>query len=75
VGYPKKTLSAETAARVIVNGFGKRSRRICVPEYLPIIHALRPLLTTRLLERELLALAPDMEAAFLQAQADRGTEA
>jgi NAD(P)-dependent dehydrogenase (short-subunit alcohol dehydrogenase family) len=70
-----KTYSAEKAARVIVNGFEKRSRRICVPEYLRVVHALRPLLTTKLFERDQLAVAPEMEKAFVQTQAERGTEA
>jgi NAD(P)-dependent dehydrogenase (short-subunit alcohol dehydrogenase family) len=70
-----KTYSAEQAARVIVNGFEKRSRRICVPGYLRVVHALRPLLTTRLFERDQLAVAAEMEKAFVETQAELGTEA
>ncbi len=35
-------------------------------------HALRPLLTTRLFERDTFAIAPEMEARFRQDLADRG---
>jgi short-subunit dehydrogenase len=71
----RKTYSADKAATVIVNGFEKRSRRICVPEYLRVVHALRPLLTTRLFERDQLAVAAEMEKAFVESQVELGTEA
>ncbi len=71
----KKTFSAEKAAQVIADGFEKRSRRICVPEYLRVVHLLRPLLTTRLFERDQLSIAPKMEDAFVEARAERGAAA
>jgi NAD(P)-dependent dehydrogenase (short-subunit alcohol dehydrogenase family) len=70
-----KTYSAEKAAKAIVNGFERRSRRICVPQYVRVFHALRPLLTTRLIERDQLAVAPEMEKAFVESQAEGSTEA
>jgi NAD(P)-dependent dehydrogenase (short-subunit alcohol dehydrogenase family) len=69
-----KTYSADKTARVIVNGFEKRSRRICVPEYLRVVHAVRPLLTTRLFERDQLAVAAQMEKAFVESQIELGNE-
>jgi NAD(P)-dependent dehydrogenase (short-subunit alcohol dehydrogenase family) len=71
-GPLKKTFSAEKAAQVIVNGFEKRSRRICVPEYMRLVQALRPLLTTSLFERDQLPVVPEMEKAFIEAQDERG---
>jgi NAD(P)-dependent dehydrogenase (short-subunit alcohol dehydrogenase family) len=70
-----KTYPVEQAARVIVNGFEKRSRRICVPEYLRVVQAMRALLTTRLFERDQLAVAAEMEDVFVETQAACGTEA
>jgi hypothetical protein len=69
-----RTYSAEMAARVIVNGFEKRSRRICVPEYLRVVHALWSLLTSRPFECDQLVAAPEMEKAFAETQTERGTE-
>lgn len=71
----RKTYAADEAARIIVDGFERRSRRICVPPFLRAVHALRPLLTTRLFERDYLAIAPEMEQAFLESAAARGASA
>jgi hypothetical protein len=58
----------------IVRGFEQRRRRICTPRFVYTVHALRPLLTTRIFERDLLAVAPEMERAFQQELAERGVE-
>ena len=71
----KKTYPVERAATDIVSGFERRRRRICVPQFVVIAHALRPLLTTRLFERDQLAVAPELERAFSEDIAARGAAA
>jgi NAD(P)-dependent dehydrogenase (short-subunit alcohol dehydrogenase family) len=71
----KKTYPVERAATDIVAGFERRRRRICVPPFVVIAHALRPLLTTRLFERDQLAVAPELERAFSEDIAARGAAA
>jgi NAD(P)-dependent dehydrogenase (short-subunit alcohol dehydrogenase family) len=71
----KKTQPVERAARDIAVGFEQRRRRICTPRFVYAAHALRALLTTQLVERDLLAAAPEMERAFQQELAARGVEA
>ena len=70
----KKTYPVERAVRDIVAGFEQRRRRICVPRFVYLAHALRPLLTTRLLERDQLAIAPELERSFRRELAERGPE-
>lgn len=70
----RRTYPVERAAQDIVAGFEQRRRRICTPRFVYAAHALRPLLTTRLIERDLLAAAPEMERAFRQELAERGVE-
>jgi NAD(P)-dependent dehydrogenase (short-subunit alcohol dehydrogenase family) len=70
----KKTHPVERVAGDIVAGFEQRRRRICTPRFVYGAHALRPLLTTRILERDLLAAAPEMERAFQQDLAARGVD-
>jgi NAD(P)-dependent dehydrogenase (short-subunit alcohol dehydrogenase family) len=70
----KKTYPVERAVTDIVNGFEQRRRRICTPRFVHAAHALRPLLTTRIFERDLLVAAPEMERAFQQELAERGAE-
>lgn len=70
----KKTYPVERAVRDIVAGFEQRRRRICVPRFVYLAHALRPLLTTRLLERDQLAIAPEIERSFRRELAERGPE-
>jgi NAD(P)-dependent dehydrogenase (short-subunit alcohol dehydrogenase family) len=69
-----RTYPVERAVKDIVAGFEHRRRRICVPRFVHAVHALRPLLTTRLMERDQLAAAPEMERAFRQDLAERGVE-
>ena len=70
----KKTYPVERAVRDIVAGFEQRRRRICVPRFVYLAHALRPLLTTRLMERDQLAIAPELERSFRQELVERGPE-
>lgn len=69
-----KTYPVERAVKEIVDGFEQRRRRICVPKFVYVAHALRPLLTTRLMQRDQLAIAPEMERVFEQEMAERGLE-
>ena len=68
----KRTYSVDRAARDIVAGLEHRRRRICVPSFVVIAHALRPLLTTGLIERGELAAVPEMDQAFRDQLADQG---
>ncbi len=68
-----RTYPVELAVSEIVAGFEQRRRRICVPRHVQIAHALRPLLTTRLFERDLRAAAPDIERTFREEVGERGT--
>jgi NAD(P)-dependent dehydrogenase (short-subunit alcohol dehydrogenase family) len=70
----KRTYPVERAVHDIVVGFEQRRRRICTPRFVYAAHALRPLLTTRIVERDQLAAAPEMERAFRQELAERGVE-
>ena len=71
----KKTFPVQRAAEDIVTGFEQRRRRICIPKFMYALQALRPLLTTRMVERDGLAIAPAMERSFRQEMAERGVEA
>ena len=71
----KKTYPVERAATDIVSGFERRKRRICTPPFVQAAHALRPLLTTRLFERDQLAVAPELERRFEQDVEQRGAAA
>jgi NAD(P)-dependent dehydrogenase (short-subunit alcohol dehydrogenase family) len=70
----KKTYPVERAVRDIVEGFEQRRRRICTPKFVYAAHVARPLLATRVMERDSLAAAPEMERAFQQELAERGLE-
>ena len=70
----KKTYPVERAVMDIVAGFGRRRRRICVPRFVYVAHALRPLLTTRLMERDQLAIAPESERSFRRELVERGRQ-
>jgi NAD(P)-dependent dehydrogenase (short-subunit alcohol dehydrogenase family) len=71
----KKTYPVDRAVTDIVAGFEQRRRRICVPRFVYLAHALRPLLNTRLIARDQLAIAPELERSFRQELAERGPEA
>ena len=64
----------ERAAADIVRGFERRNRRICTPRFVRVVHLLRPALTTRAFERDILAAAPEMTRLFEQDIAQRGLE-
>jgi NAD(P)-dependent dehydrogenase (short-subunit alcohol dehydrogenase family) len=68
----KKTYPVERAARDIADGFDKRARRVCTPGFVRIAHVLRAALTTRLFERDLVAVAPEIERLFAEQAAERG---
>jgi NAD(P)-dependent dehydrogenase (short-subunit alcohol dehydrogenase family) len=71
----RKTYPVERAASDIVAGFERRKRRICVPPFVGLAHALRPLLTTRLFERDQLTIAPELERRFAEDVERRGAAA
>ena len=61
-----RQLEPEAAARIIVDGMGRRQRRIWVPGWVKMLHWLRPILHTPLGERELARAAPDIERFYLE---------
>ncbi len=67
--------TAADAAVLIADGIARRARRIWVPRWVRVLHALRALLHTPLAERELLRAAPEMEARYLEVLATEGTAA
>jgi NAD(P)-dependent dehydrogenase (short-subunit alcohol dehydrogenase family) len=69
----KKSYPVERAAKDIADGFDKRARRICTPAFVRVAHLLRPALTTRLFERDLLTAAPDIERLFAEQVAEEGS--
>jgi NAD(P)-dependent dehydrogenase (short-subunit alcohol dehydrogenase family) len=69
----KKTYPVQRAVSDIVAGFEQRRRRICTPRFVAVAHAVRPLLTTRIVEGAMLGAAPEMERAFRQELAERGS--
>jgi NAD(P)-dependent dehydrogenase (short-subunit alcohol dehydrogenase family) len=71
----RKTYPVERAVKDIVSGFERRRRRICTPPFVYIAHALRPLLTTPLFERDQLAIAPELERRFSDDVTQRGSAA
>jgi NAD(P)-dependent dehydrogenase (short-subunit alcohol dehydrogenase family) len=70
----KKTYPVERAVKDIVEGFEQRRRRICSPKFVYAAHAVRPLLATRITQRDQLAAAPEMERAFRRDIAERGLD-
>jgi NAD(P)-dependent dehydrogenase (short-subunit alcohol dehydrogenase family) len=71
----RKTYPVERAATDIVSGFERRKRRIGVPPFVLVAHVLRPLLTTRLFERDARAAVPELERRFEQDVEQRGAAA
>jgi len=70
-----RTYPVESAATDIVAGFEQRRRRICTPRFVQLIHLFRPALTSRLAERDMRAIAPEVARLYEQDVAERGTEA
>lgn len=68
----RKTYPVERAARDIADGFDRRARRICTPGFVRIAHVLRAVSTTRLFERDLVAVVPELERMFEQQIAENG---
>ena len=71
----KKTYPVQRAVTDIVAGFERRSRRICTPRFVYAAHALRSVLNTPAMQRDQLAVTPEMERIFEQDLAERGREA
>ena len=68
-----KTYPVSRAARDIARGFERRRRRICTPWYVQAGHAVRPLLSTRVLARDQYRVAPEMEEAFRAQSSEQGS--
>ncbi len=70
-----RTYPVDKAARDIADGFERRRRRICTPWFVYLAHGVRPLLNTRLFERDQYTAAPEMDRAFREQLAREGAEA
>jgi NAD(P)-dependent dehydrogenase (short-subunit alcohol dehydrogenase family) len=68
-----KTYPVELAAGLIADGIARRSRRVCVPGVVRLAQVLRPLLTTRLFERDVRLAAPEVVTIFQRTAAERGS--
>jgi NAD(P)-dependent dehydrogenase (short-subunit alcohol dehydrogenase family) len=68
------TVPVERVVADIVAGFAQRRRRICSPRMMQLGHMVRPLLTTRLFERDWRAAAPDISRLFEEDTRARGLE-
>ena len=49
----------------IADAFERRQRKVFLPRFVRTMHVLRPLLQTRLVERDQLKIAPDLRQAFV----------
>jgi len=67
-----KEISAADAARVIVRGMQRRTRRIWIPGWLRVLFAVRALLHMPFAERALVSAAPDIERLYLEGLAAEG---
>jgi NAD(P)-dependent dehydrogenase (short-subunit alcohol dehydrogenase family) len=63
-GPMARDMPLEDAARRIADGLQRRTRRVFVPGWVRALFWMRPLLHTPLLERDLLAAAPELEALY-----------
>jgi NAD(P)-dependent dehydrogenase (short-subunit alcohol dehydrogenase family) len=71
----RRTYPVDRAVKDIVKGFERRKRRICTPPFVTAAHVLRPLMTARLVERDQISAAPEIERLFREDAATRGTMA
>jgi NAD(P)-dependent dehydrogenase (short-subunit alcohol dehydrogenase family) len=71
----RRAIEAPVAARMILKGIERRSRRIWVPGWVRWLHWIRAALHTPLAERRLLEAAPEMEQLFLDTIASSGVKA
>lgn len=71
----RRTHPIESIVPAIADAFERRQRRVCLPGFVRLAHALRPVLTTALAERDLRAAAPDMRRLFLDEDRARGVRA
>jgi NAD(P)-dependent dehydrogenase (short-subunit alcohol dehydrogenase family) len=67
-----RTMPVERAVTDIVAGFEQRRRRICSPRLMQVAQVMRPLLTTRIFERDWRAAAPDIGRLFEEEIRARG---
>jgi NAD(P)-dependent dehydrogenase (short-subunit alcohol dehydrogenase family) len=70
----KRAYPLERAVPDIVDGFEQRRRRICTPWFVQLAHLLRPTLTSRAFERNLVAVAPEITRFFQKEIAERGVD-
>lgn len=61
-----RTYPLESIVAPIAGGFEARRRRICLPGFVRLAYALRPLLTTDAMERDYRKAAPEMRRLFLE---------
>jgi NAD(P)-dependent dehydrogenase (short-subunit alcohol dehydrogenase family) len=71
----RRALSAQEAARRIIDGMARRHSRIWVPGWVRALHWMRALLHLPLAERALRQAAPELEALYLQILASEGAAA
>jgi NAD(P)-dependent dehydrogenase (short-subunit alcohol dehydrogenase family) len=69
-----RTMAVERVVADIVAGFEQRRRRICSPWFMQVAQVIRPVLTTRLFERDWRAAAPDITRLFEEEIRARGRE-
>lgn len=69
-----RTYPLQRAVDDIAAGLEQRRRRICTPRFVQLAHVLRPALTTRFFERELIEAVPEMTRLFEQEISERGVE-
>jgi NAD(P)-dependent dehydrogenase (short-subunit alcohol dehydrogenase family) len=65
-----KTYPVESIVGPVADAFEKRQRKVFLPGFVRVAHVARPLLQTRLLERDQLKAAPDIRRHFAE-QAER----
>jgi NAD(P)-dependent dehydrogenase (short-subunit alcohol dehydrogenase family) len=70
-----RTYPVEHAAVDIVAGFEQRRRRICTPRFVRLFHLLRPAMTSRVAERGMRAIGPELAQLHEQDVAERGAAA
>ncbi len=71
----RRAMTAQEAARRIVDGMAGRKSRIWVPGWVRLLHALRALLHLPQAERALRQAAPELEALYLEVMATEGATA
>jgi NAD(P)-dependent dehydrogenase (short-subunit alcohol dehydrogenase family) len=70
-----RTYPVERAAVDIVDGFERRKRRICTPDFVQLFHVFRAALTSRVAERGVRAIGPELAQLYERDVAERGIAA